>query len=363
MPQYAKGPRLYRRRDTGIYLIRDTGVGERSTGSRNREEAEKALAIYITQKDRPSGPANPDELTIVDALNHYMEEHAIDTVAPERIGYAVDALLKWWGMKPVSAITKETCRAYGVSRKKAKSRDPKTGNVTEWQHLSPGTVRRELGTLQAAITHCYRHGRLLNPPAVFLPKKPEPKDRWLNRSEAAQIIWAAWRNPKSKHLARFILVALYTGTRRDAILGLSFSPNTVGGWVDTEHGILFRRGAGQVETNKRTPRAKLPDSLLAHLRRWEASGARFVVEIDGNRVASVKTAWRRALLHSGIPHATVHSLRHTAITWAMQGGADPWEAGGFFGVSPETMQRVYAHHHPDHQETVLKSINARGRKL
>ena len=39
MPTTAKGARLYRRRDTGFYLIRDTGRGERSTGTRDRREA------------------------------------------------------------------------------------------------------------------------------------------------------------------------------------------------------------------------------------------------------------------------------------------------------------------------------------
>ena len=44
---------------------------------------------------------------------------------------------------------------------------------------------------------------------------------------------------------------------------------------------------------------------------------------------------------------TPHVLRHTAITWAMQRGVPIHEAVGYFGVSRETMERVYVHHHPD----------------
>lgn len=56
---------------------------------------------------------------------------------------------------------------------------------------------------------------------------------------------------------------------------------------------------------------------------------------------------------------TPHVLRHTAITWAMQRGADMWEAGGFFGVSRETMEEVYAHHHPDHQASAVEAMERR----
>ena len=170
---------------------------------------------------------------------------------------------------------------------------------------------------------------------------------------------AAHRNPKAKHLARFILVALYTGTRSDAILRLGFMANTVGGWVDTERGVLYRRGAGEGETKKRTPPVPIPPRLLAHLRRWERCGARYVVEVDGQRVGSLKTAWRTALAASGIDHCTKHDLRHTAVTWAMQNGADRWHAAGFFGLTVDVLESVYGHHHPDHMRS---AVEAMGRK-
>ena len=36
----------------------------------------------------------------------------------------------------------------------------------------------------------------------------------------------------NRHLARFILIGLYTGTRHDAILKLQWLPSTSGGWFD-----------------------------------------------------------------------------------------------------------------------------------
>jgi Phage integrase family len=48
------------------------------------------------------------------------------------------------------------------------------------------------------------------------------------------------------------------------------------------------------------------------------------------------------------PDVTPHVLRHTAATWLMQAGTDPWEAAGFLGMTVETLIGRYGHHHPDY---------------
>ena len=179
------------------------------------------------------------------------------------------------------------------------------------------------------------------------------------RQQVCRMLWAAYRNPKARHLARFILVALYTGTRSEAILRLRFMPHTAGGHVDTEASRIYRRGAGQTETKKRQPPIPIPNKLRAHLRRWERNGARFVVDVDGQRVGSVKTAWRTALTEAGIEHCTRHDLRHTAITWAMQRGIDKWTAAGFFGVTLEVLEGTYGHHHPDYLQGAVEAMDRR----
>lgn len=338
MPQQAKGIRLYRRPDTGIWLIRDSKRGQRSTGSRNRGEAEKILARYIIERDGLRRNT-PDQLTVAEALEIYATEHAPNVADPKRIYYAAGALLPILGRLRVSEITGGVCRRYQRERNRAQ-----------------GTVRKELGTLSAAINYCHAEGYLTLAPKVKLPPKSPPRDRWLTRSEAARLLWAAYRSPRGKHLARFILVALYTGTRTDAILRMQYMPNTRGGWVDTERGRMYRLGVGMAATKKRQPPVQIPRQLLAHLRRWERQGARYVVESRGCHVGEVKTSWRHALLASGIDHCTRHDLRHTAITWAMQNGATKWDAAGFFGVGTDTLERVYGHHHPDHMATAVRAM-------
>ena len=346
MPRISKGARLEWRADKGAYYIRDGGR-RRSTGTRDRREAQAVLARYIAECERPEhGPSTPDRMTVGTVLDLYGTEHAPTVRDPVRIGYAITALVPVLGALPVGSITGEVCRRYAKTRAR-----------------SVATVRKELGVLQAAINYCHSEGYVTAAPKVKLPPKPPSRDRWLTRDEVARLLRAAWRNPKSRHLARFILTAVYTGSRSEAILQLRFMPNTQGGWIDTEKATMYRRAAGEAETRKRTPTIPLPRQLLAHMRRWERRGARYVVEIDGQRVAGVRSAWRTALSAAGIEHCTRHDLRHTAITWAMQNGVDKWAASGYFGVSLDMIERTYGHHHPDYLRSAVQAMETRAGKL
>jgi hypothetical protein len=54
--------------------------------------------------------------------------------------------------------------------------------------------------------------------------------------------------------------------------GRRWTSSTSSGYVDLETGVLHRRGRGERETNKRRGAVRLTRGLLAHLRRWRASG-------------------------------------------------------------------------------------------
>lgn len=57
-----------------------------------------------------------------------------------------------------------------------------------------------------------------------------------------------------------------------------------------------------------------------------------------------------------------HTLRHTAATWLMQRGADPWQAAGFLGMSVQVLLDTYGHHHPDYMREAAQAITAKDRK-
>lgn len=64
---------------------------------------------------------------------------------------------------------------------------------------------------------------------------------------------------------------------------------------------------------------------------------------------SVRKAFSAAVKDAGlVGKVTPHTLRHTAATWLMQAGVDPWEAAGFLGMTVEMLSSRYGHHHPGH---------------
>ncbi|QDI83739.1 site-specific integrase [Methylorubrum populi] len=271
----------------------------------------------------------------------------------------------------LSDVTGETCRQYVIVR----------GNS--------GGARRDLEDLRAAIGHHKDEGLHRGEVRVVLPRKGESRMRWLTRSEAARLLLTCWRyrevqawntgTRKGKqvatkkrplrHLARFILLGLYTGTRAGAIASASFQRGEGRSYVDLEEGVYYRLAQGKRATNKRQPPVKLPPHVLARLRVWsqiprkDGTLPEYVVEWNGKPVASVKTAFATAVRLAGLEEdASPHVLRHTAATWLMQQGINLWEAAGYLGMTPEVLQKVYGHHHPDFQNEAAGAFKNRRRK-
>jgi integrase len=174
------------------------------------------------------------------------------------------------------------------------------------------------------------------------------------------MLWAARMDPLRRHVARFTLIGLYSGTRSQAVLGLKWLPSPTSGWVDLEAGVLHRRGRGERDTKKRRPPARIHRRLLPFLRRWAkadlANGIATVVHFQGVPVKKLKRSWAGVRKAAGLGADVVpHTLRHTAATWLMQAGVDTFEAAGFLGMSVDTLERVYGHHHPDFQREAAQS--------
>jgi integrase len=104
---------------------------------------------------------------------------------------------------------------------------------------------------------------------------------------------------------------------------------------------------------------------LAHLRRWQRLGlvGGHFVEFNGKPIASVKTAFSRAVQLAGLSaeagKIVPHTLRHTAATWLMQRGVPIWQAAGYLGMSAEMLDRVYGHHNPDHLKGAADAITGK----
>lgn len=262
--------------------------------------------------------------------------------------------------------------------------------------VKPVSARRELAILSAAINYWHSKSTLPNVPMVWMPAKSSARDRWLTRGEAALFLAAAlgwyrvtWSDVETRaeqhrwecdhtavnrHLARFILLGLYSGSRKAVILGLQWMLNLSGGWVDLDRGVLYRKPSQEEETKKRRPSARLGRRILAHLRRWQrlddALRAVAINEGPGEGKGSLSPCRDVARSLGGVG---THRLGHgdRALRPRREGGApyaeahpsDLVDAEGYrplgslraLGMSVQMLEDVYGHHHPDFQSEAAEA--------
>ena len=373
MPRRRKRARLWlrpgRRNEAGkitrseSWVILDCGK-HIATGcaASEAERAEQILAAYIAEKYRPDRRTRDvDAIDVADVLSVYVDDCAHRHANQKRFHARIARLNEFWGGMTLACVTGVSCRRYAKHR----------GN--------PGGARRDLEDLRAAINHHASEGLHRGIVRIVLPDKGLPRDRWLTRSEAAGLLRACWRTREIqtpyrgirkgikietdryplRHIARFILIALYTGTRAGAVMTASCTRAAGRSFVDLERGIFYRLAEGRRPTSKRQPPVPLPPRLLAHMRRWVRLGIAkdYFVEWNGKPVQSIKVGYKRAVALAGLlGKITPHTLRHTAATWLMQAGVPIWEAAGFLGMSPAMVEQIYGHHHPAHMRGAAKAI-------
>jgi len=391
MPRPAKGARLWlrpERRDASgkvtanaVWIIKDGGR-QIATGCAASEigEAERKLKEYIGEKYEPSRQRKDiEEIDIADVLSIYLDDIGPSITRQKELESRILRLAKFFGGKMLSDITPKLCNRY------VDERGTKSG---AW---------RELADLRSAINHHAKQNLHFGRVLVTLPEPSRRRERWLTRDEAARLLWACWRTKEVqrvhrgdragsevatrryplRHIARFILIGLYTGTRSAAIAAASPVRAEGRSYVDLDAGIFYRLAIGRRETNKRQPPVPVPDRLLAHMRRWHARDLSFaesnhreppkhIVSFNGKPVQSVKKGFARAVelakLDESQGSVTPHVLRHTAATWLMQAGVEIWEAAGFLGMSPEILEKVYGHHSPNHLRGAATKIGYRHAK-
>jgi len=204
----------------------------------------------------------------------------------------------------------------------------------EAEGRSPATVSRHLSALSGFFTWCEEEGRIPANPAARVRRPKVGKDSptlGLDKSEAEALIAAA---PEADRA--LILLLIFNGLRVSEVCGLTAE----GLSVERGHRVLEVHGkGGRIDRVPLAPRtAEAIDALLA----GRESGPIFL-RPDGapldRHTASYRV--RRLARRAGIgKRITPHSLRHTAVTLALDAGVPLRDAQDFARhADPRTTRR------------------------
>ncbi|MCD2177360.1 hypothetical protein [Rhizobium sp. C1] len=229
-------------------------------------------------------------------------------------------------------------------------------------------ARRYLEDLQAAFNLAERYQMITHAIKVPKPKKYKVRQKVFTRSDIAKLLKTAWTKkglafidgkPQRdvriwRHLARYIIIAAYTGSRKARIWRASFTKSKDRPWIEVKkvNGIItatyHRIGEGEKEyEKKRAPTIELPTRLAAHLYRWKKMGLEYPCQWHNGQPVDPKGSLRDCIVECFGPDSGFvgHSFRHTAATFLMRDTTMPVaDIAGFIGITIDTLMRVYGHH-------------------
>jgi integrase len=263
----------------------------------------------------------------------------------------------------------------------------------------PSASRRYLEDLSAAIKCAVLYGVIKHKVAVHLPPKYDARLAKFTMSEVRRLYRQAyyfkgmgWINKKPvkdlftrRHLARFIFIAIITGSRKDKVERVGFVDDGENPWVElwqtTEtrthritgeeytrtvwNGIYHRLGDNEVEhKTKLAPSVPIHSSVAARFARWRDEGIAYPCAYpyhrDGIQEPRDVSDGMRAIFDDyfgGDNDAVIHTLRHTTATWMCAQGKLPMPAvAAYLGMSLETLVRIYAKHRDEDLDKIAGAM-------
>jgi len=323
------------------YDVRIGGQRERCVSGEWTTEAEAVDALARRLKDAESGKVTRPAQTTLGALTeHYLRYKADGKKRSIREDTRIlkTRLLPAFGAElPVRRLSETLIAQYEKQR---------AGEVSAF------TVANELTILRHMLRLGRRWGYLDQVPEIDMPKKPEPRERYLEEAEIGQLLKAcrASRNP---YLAAIVTLALNTGMRKGETLGLEW-PRVD---LSTSRLTLYKTKSGKprgIPVNR-----AVYDVLVALEPEPERRQGFVFARRDGAAWGQVRTAFTSALKAAAITGFRFHDLRHTFASHFMMRGGSLYDLKEILGHSDIKMTMRYAHLSPDYLRAEMAKTERR----
>lgn len=337
------GTRL-ERNHLGFYEIRWTEKGRSkriSTRTNILAVAEEIHAKHLTGvRD-----AEKNKTTIAAFLDAYWNEWVQEQVMDkDRIADCMTPLRAHFGTLSLCDLANGSVATYKADRASGKLGRP----------AKDATIRRELVTLVAALNHAVRQRRVRSEEVPHIPMPPAspPREFWLNEREEEAFLALAesTSGERLSRVHRFVAIALDTAARRKSIETLRWDQ------VDLDAKVIRYQADGRRQKKKRRVPVPISDRLLPLLERaYRERTGEYVLGTPYSIQHQFEALIARAIKEIGpkFQYLTIHDLRRTWATLAARAGVDLFQIAGVLGDTFATVERVYAHHSPDHLRTAI----------
>lgn len=304
-----------------------------STRTTDRASAELALAQFIQQAQKATAFSKIP--TIGEILNTYEKQKEKEGKSLSIVNQ-IKPLRLFFGSLVAESLSENVIEAYSSFRSCVK----------------PGTIRRELTILIAALNFAKDKKIIRDRPKIHLPPDSLPRDYIITKDEFRRLIA---ESKKTFHLYVFVSLAIGTLARKSAILGLTWDR------VNFETGLIDLVDPEIRQTNKKRAVVPMNDALRSVLLlAKEAAQTDHVVEYHGKPVDDIKKAFQRCAKRAGLPKVTPHILRHTGASWQAMAGVPMEDISFYLGhKNIQTTYKHYAKYSPDYLRKaadVLKDV-------
>jgi len=322
---------LYRRKNGGVWYADYVANGERiqeSTGTANRREAEKFLALRVSEAQR-GVYVKPVQVPLTELWERYSAWAQAHKRSWKRDVQMFGHLQNFLGTAMLTAITPLRVEAYQQSR------------VRE---VSPATVNRETALLKHMFNMAERwdmyHGS--NPVRLvrFLPEN-NLQFRTIGEDDEQRLLEAS-----PPYLQELILFAINTGLRFGDLIDLTWEE------VDIEEKRLSLI-MGKTRRRLEIPLNETAFSIVLEKRAVRHGPYVFYNPGTGDRFYDLKAGFRAILKRAGLTGITWHTLRHTFASRLTRSGVDLVTVKELLGHSTINTTMRYAH---SNHETKARAV-------
>jgi integrase len=319
---------VYRTRSGSYgYSIQKGGVRIRKTVG-TRDEATEA---YLKEKARLGGSDTSTSLgkwmiQVIEISATGGRRVSRNTLSSYRTSF--NALLSHFGDIPLATINSEMVTKFVAKRSSTVSNATVNRNLAFLSKCFRLAIERELATC--------------NPVRGIQLEESSGRLRFLTVAEIRKLLSTA-----NGQLKDIIIVAIYTGLRKDEIFSLTWSD------IHKKSLTVQRKWKGESYQAVRASQA-----ALEAINRQPRASAYVFPNPSGDRRMSCRTAFENAVQKAGLQDVTFHTLRHTFASHAVMNGMPLKVLQEVLGHSKFDMVLKYAHLADDHVDRILAGVSS-----